>query len=96
MVLPVFNAVFSMFVFQIEDWVLNKDRCHCRVVIRELVPSIVRHWKAAENYENLISVMIEAVAAAVYMGDSEEAFYWVGEISRRQDDKNNNSFQVLE
>ncbi|KAL5268046.1 hypothetical protein ACHWQZ_G004929 [Mnemiopsis leidyi] len=79
---------------QIEDWVLNKDRCHCRVVIRELVPSIVRHWKAAENYENLISVMIEAVAAAVYMGDSEEAFYWVGEISRRQDDKNNASFQV--
>ena len=66
------------------------------MVIRELVPSIVRHWKAAENFDNLISVMIEAVAAAVYMGDSEEAFYWIGEINRRQDDKNTVSFQVIQ
>ena len=38
--------------------------------------------------------MIEAVAAAVYMGDSEEAFYWIGEINRRQDDKSTAAYQV--
>lgn len=58
------------------------------MVVRELVPSIVRHWKAAESYDNLIYVMIEAVGAAVYMGDSEEAFQWIAEIGRRQEEKN--------
>ena len=30
---------------------------------------------------------VEAVGAAVYMGDSEEAFHWIGEINRRQEEK---------
>ena len=34
-----------------------------------------------------MNVMIEAVGAAVYMGDSEEAFHWIEEINRRLEDK---------